>query len=82
MNRDESQRGKALQRLQRDAPGLYAEVLAGTMSAHAAMVAAGFRARSCTILPDRPYQVATVLRRKMNKHDLAELIKLLGDKGL
>lgn len=67
----------ALQRLQRDAPGLHAQVLAGTLSAHAAMVQAGFRPPTFTVRADSADSVAAVLRRQLDPATLAEVGRLL-----
>jgi hypothetical protein len=43
-------RERALRKLRKDAPELHADVLAGRLTAHAAMVQAGFRPRTFTVL--------------------------------
>lgn len=53
----------ALRRLRKDAPTLHAEVLAGNLSAHAAMVQAGFRQRTVSVPVDSPESLAAALRR-------------------
>lgn len=70
-------RGYALQRLLRDAPELHAEVLAKRLSAHAAMVQAGFQPKTISIPIARPESVARALRKHMTPDDLAQLIQLL-----
>lgn len=67
---------RALRKLRTDAPELHAEVLAGNLSAHAAMVQAGFRPRTFTIRPD-PHSAARTLRKHMTADQLAELARLL-----
>lgn len=44
-------RQQALRRLRKDRPDLHAQVLAGTVSAHRAMVQAGFRPKTITVIP-------------------------------
>lgn len=68
----------ALRRLRKDAPELHAEVLAGHLSAHAAMVKAGFRRKAVSVPVDRPEMVAKTLRKSLTPEDLATLIELLG----
>jgi hypothetical protein len=67
----------ALRRLRKDAPSLHAEVLAGTLSAHAAMVQAGFRPRTVSIPVGRPEAVAATLLKHMAPDDIAEVVQLL-----
>ena len=71
----------ALRRLRKDAPELHAEVLAGTLSAHAAMVKAGFRPKSFSVPAGRPEQLVAALRRNLDPADLAEVVKLLTLEG-
>ena len=52
----------ALRRLSKDRPDLHARVIAGEMSAHAAMIEAGFRARAITV-PMDVERAADVLAR-------------------
>lgn len=68
----------ALRRLRKDAPELHAEVLAGNLSAHAAMVKAGFRPKTFTVRPD-PASAARTLRRHMPPDALRSLARLLTD---
>lgn len=68
----------ALRRLRKDAPELHAEVLAGNLSAHAAMVKAGFRPKTFTVRPD-PASAARTLRKHMSPDDLRALARLLLD---
>lgn len=69
-------RAYALDRLSREAPELHAQVLAGKMSAHAAMVKAGFRPRTFTVRPE-PKSAARTLRKYMTREQLLELARLL-----
>jgi hypothetical protein len=69
-------RDKALRKLRKDAPELHAEVLAGRLSAHAAMVKAGYRKRTFTVRPD-PSSAVRSLRKYMTPDQLAELARLL-----
>ncbi|WP_049566912.1 hypothetical protein [Streptomyces sp. SBT349] len=70
-------RTAALRRLRKDRPDLHGEVLAGHLSAHAAMVKAGFRRRTVSVPVDKPEAAAKALRRNLSKTDLAELARLL-----
>jgi hypothetical protein len=70
---------KALRKLRKDAPGLHADVLAGNLSAHAAMVKAGYRPPTFTVRADSPTSVATTLRKKLSAEQVAELARLLAD---
>lgn len=74
-----NRRERALRRLRKDAPELHADVLAGRLSAHAAMVKAGFRARTVSVPVSRPDAAARALRRNMNGEELQQLIKLLSE---
>ena len=67
-----------LRRLRKDAPELHAEVLAGRLSAHAAMVRAGFRRKTVSVPVDTPEAVAKALRKNLKPEDIAALVKLLG----
>jgi hypothetical protein len=67
----------ALRRLRKSAPELHAEVLAERLSAHAAMVKAGFRPRTVTVRPDDPQSAARTLRRHMSPDAVAELAHIL-----
>lgn len=75
-----TRRDYALERLERDAPELHAEVLAGRLSAHAAMVKAGFRPRTFSVRPE-PKSAARTLRKYMTADQLAELVRLLTQEG-
>jgi len=58
---------QALRRLRKDAPELHAEVIAGRLSAHAAMVKAGLRTRTISVPVEHPDRVAAALRRHMTQ---------------
>lgn len=66
----------ALRRLSKDAPELHREVLVGKLSAHAAMVQAGFRPHTLTI-PLNPESAARLLRKHFSPDALARLRELL-----
>jgi hypothetical protein len=67
----------ALRRLRKDAPSLHTEVLAGRLSAHAAMVQAGFRPKTVSVPVGRPDSIAAALRKHLTPDDLARLVRLL-----
>lgn len=67
----------ALRRLRKDAPELHADVLAGRLSAHGAMVRAGFRPKTVTVPVTRPEAVARSLLKYMTADDIAQLIAVL-----
>lgn len=70
-------RARALRKLRRDKPELHADVIAGRLSAHAAMVEAGFRPKTVSVPVSRPDSIAAALRRHLSPDDIARLIKLL-----
>lgn len=70
-------KAKAHRRLRKDRPDLHDEVLAGRISAHAAMVQAGFRPKTLSVPTSRPDSIAAALRRHLSPDDIARLIKLL-----
>lgn len=77
-----TRRDYSLEKIKRDAPELHAEVLAGRLSAHGAMVQAGFRPRTVTVPVTRPEAVAKSLLKYMSADDIAKLIAvLLGKAG-
>lgn len=63
-----------MRRLARDAPGLHAEVVAGRISAHRAMVEAGLRAERFTVFKTSADAVAGALRRNLPAEMLAEVV--------
>lgn len=66
----------ALRRLRKDRPDLLARVIEGEVSAHAAMVAAGFRPKTITIRLDVQHAAKTLVRH-FSSDELRELRKLL-----
>lgn len=72
MHRGTSRR-YALNRLERDAPELYQQVVQKKMTAHAAMVQAGFRPPTFTVRADSAEQVAETLKRRLPPEMVAEL---------
>lgn len=68
---------RALRKLRKDAPELHAEVLAGRLSAHAAMVEAGFRPKTFTVRADDTTSTARTLRKYLTPTQRAELARLL-----
>jgi hypothetical protein len=69
----------ALRRLRKDAPELHAEVLAGNLSAHAAMVQAGFRRRTISVPADEPEHLVQSLRRNLSPEHWAEVQRLVAE---
>jgi len=67
----------ALRRLRKDRPDLHTLVLEEQLSAHAAMVQAGFRPRTATIRLDNIESIARTLRRNLTNTELNELRKAL-----
>jgi hypothetical protein len=74
---DGTSRSQALRRLRKDAPELHSEVLAGHLSAHSAMVRAGFRPKTVAVPVTRPEAVARSLLKYMSADDIAQLVALL-----
>jgi hypothetical protein len=70
-------RTATLARLKRDRPDLAAQVVDGTLTAHAAAVQAGIRPRTVTIRLDDPERIAATLRRRLDPETLQMLVKLL-----
>lgn len=70
-------REAGLRRLRKDRPDLHAEVLAGALSTHAAMVKAGFWRKKITIPVDTPENTALALRRNLTPEAVEELARLL-----
>jgi hypothetical protein len=71
-------RAYAMARLARSAPELHAEVLAGRLSAHAAMVKAGFEPPRFTVRVTSPDAVVATLRKQLGPETLAEVVAKLG----
>lgn len=67
----------ALRRLRKDAPELHTEVLEGRLTAHAAMLQAGFRKPTFSVRGDDPEKIAETLRRKLSDDQIADLIRYL-----
>jgi hypothetical protein len=67
----------ALRKLRKDDPELHADVLAGRLSAHAAMVKAGHRPPTFTVRADSAEAVAKTLRRRLDAGTLAAVRDLL-----
>lgn len=67
----------ALRRLRKDAPQLHSEVLAGRLTAHAAMVQAGLRSPTFTMRAGSAEQVANVLKAKLPEDVLNEVARRL-----
>src|SRR5262245_11546205 len=72
-----NRKDQALRRLRKDAPNLHADVIAGRLSAHAAMVRAGFRPRTNTVQVDSAESAARSLRSHMKPDEIAALARLL-----
>jgi len=72
-------REAGLRRLRKDCPELHAEVLAGRLSTHAAMVKAGFWKRKISIPVASPADAAKALRRNLKPEQIKELVKLLAE---
>ncbi|MDQ0694259.1 hypothetical protein [Streptomyces sp. W4I9-2] len=70
-----------LRRLRKDRPDLHADVLAGRLSTHAAMVKAGFRRKLVSVPVDSPESTAQAIRRNMNPEAVAQLAKLLAEEA-
>lgn len=68
---------KALRRLRKDRPDLHAQVVEGRLSAHRAMVEAGFRHRTATIPIDDPELTAAALIRTLGKRNLKKVVERL-----
>jgi hypothetical protein len=67
----------ALRKLRKDAPELHSEVIEGRLSAHAAMVKAGFRPKTQTIRVSDPQSAARTLRKHMSPEARQALARLL-----
>lgn len=69
----------ALRRLRAQSPSLHAEVLAGNLSAHAAMVEAGFTPPRFTVQVRSADSVAETLKKRLPPELLAEVLAKLTD---
>lgn len=67
----------ALRRLRTGAPELHADVLAGRLTAHAAMVKAGYRRKTVTVRTDDAQAIAKSLRKSVAPAVLVELCALV-----
>lgn len=68
---------QALRRLRSSRPDLHTEVLAGNLSAHAAMVDAGFRPKTVTVRLDDAERAAQTLNRNATPEFTEQLKELL-----
>jgi hypothetical protein len=68
---------QALRRLRKDAPELHAEVLAGHLSPHAAMVKAGFRRRTVSVPMGDPERTAAAILRHMPPESIPGLLEAI-----
>jgi hypothetical protein len=73
---DGTSQARALRKLRTDAPQLHQEVLQGRLSAHAAMVQAGYRKRTITVTLE-PHSAAQTLRKHMTPEQWAELVRII-----
>lgn len=64
---------KALRRLRQSRPDLHAQVLSGEISAHAAMIQAGFRRKTITV-PVEVNGAAKAISRYFNHSEIQELV--------
>lgn len=78
---DGTSKEAGLRRLRKDRPDLHAEVLAGNLSTHAAMVKAGFRRKLVSVPVDKPENTAKAIRRNMDPEAVAQLAKLLTEEA-
>jgi hypothetical protein len=69
---------RALRVLREKAPELHAKVLAGDLSANAAMIEGGFRKKTVTLTVEVE-SAARTLRKAFSKRQLKRLLKLLGE---
>lgn len=70
-----NQRSRALARLHRDRPDLYARVIAGELSAHAAAIEAGFRPRTASVPIDSPEAAVRALLRRFTREQLSAALR-------
>jgi hypothetical protein len=66
----------ALRRLRKDRPDLHEQVIAHGMSAHAAMVSAGYRPKTVTVRTD-PSAFARAARKHLTDDQIEELVEML-----
>ena len=65
-----------LRKLRKDSPEIHAKVIAGEISPHAGMVAAGFRKKTATVSVD-PKSFATAILRRFTSAEIREIIEAL-----
>lgn len=65
---------QALRKLRKDAPELHEQVVSGRLTAHAAMVEAGFRPKMLSVRLDDPVSIARALHRNLPSEDFADLV--------
>jgi hypothetical protein len=68
---------RALRRLRATSPEIHAQVVAGELSTHAAMVQAGLRKRTVSVALEDPQATARSLLRRMEPEHIATLIRAL-----
>jgi hypothetical protein len=66
----------ALRRLRKDRSDLHAKVIAGELSAHSAMIEAGFRPKTITV-PVDPQRAARAIQRHFTQDEVIEICALL-----
>ena len=66
----------AIRKLRKDSPEIHAKVIAGEISPHAGMVAAGFRKKTATVSVD-PKSFATAILRRFTSEEIREIIEAL-----
>lgn len=69
----------ALRRLRRDRPDLHAQVLANTLTAHAAMIGAGYRHRTYTARADDVDHAVAALLRHYTREQVCAALGAAGD---
>ncbi|MFE6815980.1 hypothetical protein [Streptomyces sp. NPDC057677] len=72
-------RAAGLRRLRKDRPDLHADVLAGRLSTHSAMVKAGFRKRKISVPISSAEDAAKAIKRNLDPDQVKELARLLAD---
>lgn len=66
----------ALRKLRKDQPELHMRVIAGELSAHAAMVTAGYRPKTLTVKAD-PAAFARAARKHLTDEQIEQLVEML-----
>ena len=72
-------REAGLRRLRKDRPDLHADVLAGRLSTHSAMVKAGFRKRKISVPVSSAEDAAQAIKRNLEPEQVKELARLLAE---